>query len=349
MDNEINKYQLKAEIRKKYKKTNHDTAFLQALENAGNREILIWGACERGKKIFEKIKLQLHFLGKFGGYIDSNDEINEYDGFKCIRPENVDKSKNFIVFALLNNYDSVDSLLSEKDFLHYKDYIRFYNSAYTITSVDGYYFDEFGNEIYGDFKNAEVVLQGYDNLLVIESDTKISDVLFVLNENSIIFIAEKVFLGSGGIRFSVRTNSFLYIDENTTIIKNDDFLLNQKSFCYVGKDCMFSYNIDVTACDGHNLFDLNTKRNLNKNKVYEIIIRDHVWLGKNSTILYGADIGSGSVLGSNSFVNKKVPPNVVVAGNPSKIIRENVAWDRSQYPFSEDYSCFKAFDFRENK
>jgi acyl-[acyl carrier protein]--UDP-N-acetylglucosamine O-acyltransferase len=40
----------------------------------------------------------------------------------------------------------------------------------------------------------------------------------------------------------------------------------------------------------------------------------------NSTILKGTVIGNNVVIGANSLVSKDIPNNVVVAGNPAKII-----------------------------
>jgi len=51
-------------------------------------------------------------------------------------------------------------------------------------------------------------------------------------------------------------------------------------------------------------------------------IEDDVWLGAHSTILKGVRIGRGSVVGAGSVVTRDVPPYVVVAGIPAKIIKE---------------------------
>lgn len=52
-----------------------------------------------------------------------------------------------------------------------------------------------------------------------------------------------------------------------------------------------------------------------------IVIEDNVWIGERSTILKGVTIGKGSIVASNSVVVKNVPPYVIVAGNPAKIVK----------------------------
>ena len=44
----------------------------------------------------------------------------------------------------------------------------------------------------------------------------------------------------------------------------------------------------------------------------------------------GVDIGEGSRVAANSVVTKDVPPHCIVAGNPAKIIKENVNWRSAQ-------------------
>ena len=49
-------------------------------------------------------------------------------------------------------------------------------------------------------------------------------------------------------------------------------------------------------------------------------IGNNVFIGMNSTILKGVSIGNNCIIGANSLVNKSIPNDVVVAGNPAKVI-----------------------------
>lgn len=51
------------------------------------------------------------------------------------------------------------------------------------------------------------------------------------------------------------------------------------------------------------------------------IIGDNVFVGMNSIILMGTKIGSNVIVGAGSVVSGEVPDNVVVAGNPARVIR----------------------------
>ncbi len=52
----------------------------------------------------------------------------------------------------------------------------------------------------------------------------------------------------------------------------------------------------------------------------KIDIRDNCYIGINATILPNVTIGPNSVVGAGSLVNRDVPPDTVVAGNPAKPI-----------------------------
>ena len=49
-------------------------------------------------------------------------------------------------------------------------------------------------------------------------------------------------------------------------------------------------------------------------------IGNNVFIGMHSTILKNTTIGDNVIIGANSLVNKDVPSNVVVAGNPCRVI-----------------------------
>jgi acetyltransferase-like isoleucine patch superfamily enzyme len=49
-------------------------------------------------------------------------------------------------------------------------------------------------------------------------------------------------------------------------------------------------------------------------------IGHRVWVGSNSVVLAGADIGDNVIVSAGSVVNGQVPPNSIVLGNPAKVI-----------------------------
>jgi acetyltransferase-like isoleucine patch superfamily enzyme len=56
-------------------------------------------------------------------------------------------------------------------------------------------------------------------------------------------------------------------------------------------------------------------------KVETTVVKRGASIGSGSTILSNVTIGENSIVGAGSVVTRNVPPNVVVAGNPAKILR----------------------------
>jgi maltose O-acetyltransferase len=52
-----------------------------------------------------------------------------------------------------------------------------------------------------------------------------------------------------------------------------------------------------------------------------IVIGDDVWIGGGAIVLAGVTVGDRSVIGAGSVVTRDVPSDVVVVGNPAKIVR----------------------------
>lgn len=79
----------------------------------------------------------------------------------------------------------------------------------------------------------------------------------------------------------------------------------------------------------------------------DVIVEEDVWIGARVTLLAGAHIGRGAVIGANTLVNKEIPPYAVAVGSPAKIIAakftidEILEHERILYPeerrFTKEY------------
>ncbi len=53
-----------------------------------------------------------------------------------------------------------------------------------------------------------------------------------------------------------------------------------------------------------------------------VVVEDGVLIGANAVLLEGVRIGAGSVVAAGAIVTKDVPPGVVVAGTPARIVKK---------------------------
>ncbi len=65
---------------------------------------------------------------------------------------------------------------------------------------------------------------------------------------------------------------------------------------------------------------LNTKYGENIGEGGETVIGNNVFIGMNSVILMGTHIGNNVIVGAGSVVRGCIPNDVVIAGNPARII-----------------------------
>ena len=94
---------------------------------------------------------------------------------------------------------------------------------------------------------------------------------------------------------------------------------------HIGKNCMFSDNVELRAGDGHTILNAKGERINHNSSIY---IADHVWLGKYVMVLKGAKISDNSVVGARSLVTKSFDESgVVIAGVPAKVIKQGVNWN----------------------
>ncbi len=52
------------------------------------------------------------------------------------------------------------------------------------------------------------------------------------------------------------------------------------------------------------------------------LVKKGASIGSAATLLSGITVGEHAIVGAGSVVTKDVPPNIIVAGNPAKIIRK---------------------------
>lgn len=110
------------------------------------------------------------------------------------------------------------------------------------------------------------------------------------------------------------------VGTNCEILENVE-LGSEPYLIFLGDNVKMSSGVKLLTHDGgaHVLRNIREK-NKNVDIVGTITIKNNVFIGINSIIMPGITIGNNVVVGAGSIVTKSVPDNVVVAGNPAKII-----------------------------
>lgn len=87
----------------------------------------------------------------------------------------------------------------------------------------------------------------------------------------------------------------------------------------IGENVKITYDV-IILTHGFEWSVIKTKYNDVLGSAGKVKIGNNVFVGMRTTILKGVIIGDNVIIGANSLINKDIPSNVVVAGNPAKIV-----------------------------
>ncbi|OHB60982.1 MAG: hypothetical protein A2168_07195 [Planctomycetes bacterium RBG_13_50_24] len=163
--------------------------------------------------------------------------------------------------------------------------------------------------------------------------------LIDIRGNASVAIEDNVTLNSCNREYHVNMHSpvKLYADRNGAKIhigKNTRIhgtCIHACEHIKIGENCLIAANTQIFDGHGHDLSFDNTANRINtEGGTQPIIIEDDVWIGINCIIIGGVTIGKGSIIGAGSVVTKSIPPFVIAAGNPARIIKDMKCIEESQ-------------------
>lgn len=126
-----------------------------------------------------------------------------------------------------------------------------------------------------------------------------------------------MWLKSKGVRIGDGTN---FIDPVTTLVD-----VTRPWMVEIGESCCITGGVTILTHDyGWSVIKAVYGEVIGS--CGKVKIGDNVYIGMHTTIIAGVTIGNHVIVGANSVVTKDVPDNVVVAGNPAKIIRSLEAY-----------------------
>ena len=145
--------------------------------------------------------------------------------------------------------------------------------------------------------------------------------MFFLAEDSEVHIGNHVMLEKD-VRISTSVGAKISIGDNTYLGEGSNLLAGRD--ITIGRNCSISWHVLIMDNSSHPLgFSGETP----VTKVGPIHVQDHVWIGCRAVILKGVTVGEGSIIANNAVVTKDVPPRTMVAGNPAKVVKEDVVWE----------------------
>ncbi len=144
----------------------------------------------------------------------------------------------------------------------------------------------------------------------------------IINIRGSLIVHGKCRFGAGS-KINVNGNGILEIGDNFNMTGGSSIICNKKII--LGTHVLVSWNVLIMDTDQHHIMNLDNTI-INEDK--EIILGSDIWICSGTTILKGAKIGNNNVVGANSLVvNDQSKSNTIIAGNPAKVIKENIKWN----------------------
>ncbi|MGB3161874.1 sugar O-acetyltransferase [Carnobacterium sp.] len=172
--------------------------------------------------------------------------------------------------------------------------------------INGEMYDASDVELSKARKNAQERLRAFNQSLELKENNAIIKDLF----------------GTTGKSYHI--NSGLIVDYGFNIHIGENFYANFNctllDICpiTIGKNCMLAPNVQLYTAT-HPLDP--EKRNTSIEYGKPITLGDNVWIGGGAIIIPGVSLGNNVVVGAGAVVTKSFPDNVVLGGNPAKIIK----------------------------
>ena len=91
---------------------------------------------------------------------------------------------------------------------------------------------------------------------------------------------------------------------------------------HIGNNLMIGSGAIITTTDSHPIHWEARRLHAEPPASAQVVIGNDVFIGARSIILKGVTIGDGAVIGAGAVVTKSIPPRVIAAGNPARIIKE---------------------------
>ncbi len=184
-----------------------------------------------------------------------------------------------------------------------------------------------GNQIEceGLLRNTTISIRGQNNSIVIGKMAQLYQCSIQIMGNNC-----RVRIGDGsrvidGEFYLEDCNSQIAIGKNTSLCGKAHLAAIEGCSIQIGNECMFSSDITIRTGDSHPICDFSSGERVNVSK--DVWINNHVWIGNKAIILKGCVIGAESIVGAGAVVaNSHTEENVILAGNPAKIVKKNIFW-----------------------
>jgi acetyltransferase-like isoleucine patch superfamily enzyme len=130
-------------------------------------------------------------------------------------------------------------------------------------------------------------------------------------------IGERLLMLGETVRGELTTHSGGRLEIGDRVFINYGCSISAHTLVRIGDLCNIGQYAILLDCDYH-----NPRHDGGHGEPAPVVLEDGVWLAARVTVLKGVTIGRGSIVAAGSVVTKDVPPGVIAAGVPARVVRE---------------------------
>lgn len=303
------------------------------------KDVVLIARTEQFSDIYEKaLHKPIYKYLKYDENTEIEDIISQISAIKEHRSDIVLAVPELISNAKTTPDYNLFRALFDIGFSLYRDFYCFVPKPILLENVTGYFEDVMGNRIMTISPLPSVRIWGMCTEIIAAGNGRHGFKAPIVMMHYARCIIDEGVKAVGKIGIRARHCSSVYIGKKSEFV--NEISINTVAFSNlsIGKDCLFAENNCFHPGNGHAIFDTSRKERLPEKR--DIVIGNHVWIGRNCTLLGGTHIGDGSIIGACSLVTGKVPNNCIAAGSPARVIKRNRAWSRDNFIHSIEQDEF---------
>ncbi len=203
----------------------------------------------------------------------------------------------------------------------FNKYLNIKSARFFLSKIRGLKYNSLKFEK-GKVYRTNIDIQGASNVIVSSSNLSNCKINIYGDNNEVYFLDASL----RNLELVVRGKGCkVFFKKNSTCGSAYVVCMGTSNSIEIGEETMIADEVEIWNSDTHPIFD--SQGNLT-NPSSPILIGNHVWIGKKSTILKGVLIGDNAIIGMNSLVTKDIEPSTVNVGIPTKEVNKNVNWKR---------------------
>jgi acetyltransferase-like isoleucine patch superfamily enzyme len=129
-------------------------------------------------------------------------------------------------------------------------------------------------------------------------------------------IGERLLMYGDPVRCDLNAHAGGRLEIGDEVFFNFGCSVSAHTLVRIGSGCLIGQYSIIMDCDYH-----APDGSAGHGRTEPIVIGDRVWMGARVTVLKGVTIGAGAVIGAGSVVTSDIPPRVLAAGVPARVVK----------------------------